>query len=521
MGNVNHLAQRLIIIAAVLLAFGTVSAASGQDPGLPNIEAGLDANASGNQASSLGTIDTCREVASGETFEADFWVRGLPQPVGFTGGLIGFAYNLLYDPAVVHVTGLNNALMIAGAGEPQPFQVVDANPATEEAEPPPSTGGDLRVDYVDLTEQIEGGEGVLSRFTMQAVGAGQTTLQLVSLPDEIDHPLVLPADAGFTYPIPAVQEVVISVGQPCTANPTPRPVERPLDPGAVQPTEPPDGATTPPDGATTPPDSTDPTGQDGTPIDAEATPAPTVEAGDAAVAVDVIPTGNTKSNVDDIDDCAAAEVEETFSVDIVVEDIDDLLAFEIPVLYDNEVLQVEDTEVELFLDQEDSSVIDTSAQTPDPTGRYVTGAVDAADPLSPDSGSGALVRLTMSAKAEGTTDISLDGFDIDEDGEIDRGVYLKNHEAAIIGDEDGDTFFDGPKAAAEIRVGEECDDASARVVTVAADASADPETVDESDGDDDSLLPIALGAGALIAAAGAGAAGYVYYRRRHNQESPL
>ena len=111
-----------------------------------------------------------------------------------------------------------------------------------------------------------------------------------------------------------------------------------------------------------------------------------------------------------------------------------------------------------------------------------------------------LVRLSFEAHAEGTTtEIDLDGFDISGDDSIDRGVFMRDVEDRIIGDEDGDTFFDGPKERAEIRVGEDCDDSSARVV-VGTLEDGDDEVVEEDD-DDSSILPFALGGLGLAAIA--------------------
>jgi hypothetical protein len=298
--------------------------------------------------------------------------------------------------------------------------------------------------------------------------------------------------------------VILSVGEPCTSQPAARVPTNPHVPI-------PDGGgggDTPDPAQETP--TTAPGGE--TPAGGTATAAGTVAAEDTSLSVDVIPTGNTRSDFDEIDTCAAADIDDVFSVDVLIEDVEDLLAWEVPISYDIDVIRVVDRDVEFFLAGPDSQVLDTSAQTPDPSGRYIAQAIDTADPLSPDSGSGVLVRLSFEAVGEGTTEIDLNGFDIDGNDAIDRGVFLRDVEDRILGDEDGDTFFDGPKESAEIRVGEDCDDSSARVVVGSLE---EDEVVEEDDDDDGSALPLVLGvAGAAAILGAAGFLGYRYMRRR-------
>ena len=253
---------------------------------------GFDADPTGNSATSLGTIDACRAVGPGETFQVDVWVRDIPAPVGFTNGVIGFAFNVLFDPAVVHMTGFDRDQLLAAGGPISPFEIIDANfegPGGN-PDPLPATTGNFRIDLVDLSNQnIESGSGVLARLTFQAVGAGRTTLQLVDQLDNADVPLIQAAEAAI-YPISTVQEVVLSVGTQCQVQP-PRP---PSNPHAnAQPTIPStdgNGQATPPPG-----DGATPTaGPDGETPGGDETPtaAGTTTAKDTSLAVDVIPTDN-------------------------------------------------------------------------------------------------------------------------------------------------------------------------------------------------------------------------------------
>jgi hypothetical protein len=238
-----------------------------------------------------------------------------------------------------------------------------------------------------------------------------------------------------------------------------------------------------------------------------------VGAGDAELTIDAIPTGNEADSIDSVDQCAAAEVGDVFDVDVVVQDIDDLLAFEVPLSYNQDVLKVTDRNVRLFLEASGGQAFDGSSQTPNDDGAYVSAAVDTSDPLSPESGTGVLVRITMEAVAAGNSALTLEGIDLNADDRPDRGILLRNAQSEIIGDEDSDSFFDGPITDAEIRVGGECSDEDARVVKMEAPSTTPVPTGETGDDDDSSVLPWIIGAGVLVVLAG-GAGGLLYMRSR-------
>ena len=176
-----------------------------------------------------------------------------------------------------------------------------------------------------------------------------------------------------------------------------------------------------------------------------------------SLAIDAIPDGNIPTSVAQIDSCASAQEGDTFNIDLIIEDVTDLLAWEIGISYDPAILEVRDRDVQMFqAANPNSQVTDTSNETPANSGRYVAGAVDLADPASPDSGSGILTRITLKAVGPGTSRLSLEKIDLNDDGAPDQGPFLRDIAGEIIGDEDGDTFFDGSTTDAEIRVGEPC-----------------------------------------------------------------
>ncbi|MGQ9674580.1 MAG: hypothetical protein ACUVX1_02820 [Chloroflexota bacterium] len=176
-----------------------------------------------------------------------------------------------------------------------------------------------------------------------------------------------------------------------------------------------------------------------------------------AIGVDVNPTGNSATSLGSIDSCVSVSTGDTFEVDIFVRDVRNLLAWEVYFFYDISVVNVDSTDVMMFqAANAGSNVWDASEALPDIDGQYGIGAVDLADPPALDSGSGVLARLTLKAVGPGVSTLSLSAIDINGDGSMDLGPWLKDGSAEPIGDSDGDGFFDGPIANAQVAVDTDC-----------------------------------------------------------------
>jgi hypothetical protein len=118
-----------------------------------------------------------------------------------------------------------------------------------------------------------------------------------------------------------------------------------------------------------------------------------------------------------------------------------------------------DHDVKMFQSvNEGSSPVDISARLPDDSGSHSLSAFESSDPLTPDSGSGVLARITFEATASGETELRFGERDANGDGTIDRGTLLKNVNAEPIGDTTGDGFFDGQVSTAIAVVGDACPD---------------------------------------------------------------
>ncbi len=480
--------------AVALLAAAAVSSVSAQE----GLGVGLDLDVSGNSATTVSQIDSCVAVEPGSAFSIDVFVQNVPARLdadGGSGGIAGFSYNLLFDPDVVEVTSVDTEYMLASTGDFHPFEFIDADAANgPDPDSLPATTGNLRVDLGDLSTDYEEGNGVLSRLELLAKGAGETSLWIVDVIDQRASPSLLGgAPTNFAYPVATVYNALVVVGGSCGAEPTPYVQRDGGGPGTIGDL---------PGAPTLAPSS-----------DGEPTPASGAPAGSTQLAIDVLPAGNKATEIDAIEDCAAADVGDIFLVDIVIEDVKELLSWEIALSYDPEVLSVTDRDVMVFQDANSgSSVIDLSAATPDTSGRYVLAAVDSADPPTRDSGSGVLAQVTMMAIDEGTSPVTIEKLDLDGDGDFDQGVFLRNVAGEIIGDDEGaDTLFDGPTEGAEIRVGGECPGSpDAKVQLVSDDGQNGSTGADDDDGT--SLLLIIILVLAAVVVLGGGAAYFV--RRR-------
>jgi hypothetical protein len=215
--------------------------------------------------------------------------------------------------------------------------------------------------------------------------------------------------------------------------------------------------------------------------------APTAGQGPITLGIDANAEGNGPLTLSTIDSCVSVSRGDVFDIDIYIQNVEELLAWEIYLEFDPAVLEVAGRDVEMFLaGNPGSSVLDVSGRVPDP-GLHQVAAADTSDPPTPDSGSGVLFRLSLRAIGSGTSDIELIVRDIDGDGLVDLGPLLRNVDADVLGDTDGDTIFDGPIEAAEVAVDTACADGSPTTTPAASsDSGVSP-----------ALLAIATAGGAL------------------------
>jgi len=162
---------------------------------------GIDADPTSNTPTSLGDIDVCVSVATGQSFDIDVFVTDIHD-------LFGWDANFVYDGSVVHVLG----------SDAQLFQA--SNPGSQvvnfSADPLPDTDGSYTLGVGEMAEaSADSGSGVLVRLTLEAASAGTSRVSLAGLKlrtmqgDYIDD-----AD-GDQFFDSTTSEAEIRVDEPC------------------------------------------------------------------------------------------------------------------------------------------------------------------------------------------------------------------------------------------------------------------------------------------------------------------
>lgn len=229
------------------------------------------------------------------------------------------------------------------------------------------------------------------------------------------------------------------------------------------------------------------------------------------LSVDADPTGNEATALGPRNSCISVASGDSFDIDIVISDVENLLAWELYFEYDPMIVKILKRDVRLFQSaNRGSSVFDVSEGLPDNDGLYRLAAADTADPISPDSGSGVLARLTFVAIGPGISTASLARRDLNGDGKLDIGPFLRNTDAKPIGDDDGDTLFDNVSGAAQIAVDSPCP----------PEASSTPPAVDTASSDSGNPTVYILGLGIGAAALAVVTVLIVLFRRRARVPSP-
>lgn len=182
----------------------------------PAAVTGIDVGTSGNAQGSLGTIDRCIEVSSGETLDVDVFLNAVPQNQNFSGQ----EYYLHFDNTkLVPVTQNHDADLIL-LGKVRGSRIFDISTS--------DTFGfhSIVIDsYVPPEEAAEqpGDLGLLGRYTFQAIGSGLTSLHL-------SHIILLNSD-GDDWFATNIDEVWdgnsgygrIAIDQLCSEEPIPSP----------------------------------------------------------------------------------------------------------------------------------------------------------------------------------------------------------------------------------------------------------------------------------------------------------
>jgi hypothetical protein len=196
------LAGTLVLLAVLAASSPALHHAQAQSAEPINLLA-VDTDPTGNTATSLGTIDDCAVIQSGQPVNVDIVVDSVP-----SAGVSGLGVDVMYDASVLRVTAINyNYMMTAGGGAIM-FAFMD---------PLPDSDGDFRADIADLSQNFETGQGVLARVTFEAVDTGVSPIVLTDQISGDNLTDILDSNSAF-YDISEVRAANISVGAAC---PTP------------------------------------------------------------------------------------------------------------------------------------------------------------------------------------------------------------------------------------------------------------------------------------------------------------
>jgi len=205
--------------------------------------------------------------------------------------------------------------------------------------------------------------------------------------------------------------------------------------------------------------------------------------GPTTLAVDPQPDGNTATSLGTREACRRIEAGAAFDIDITLADVQDLRTWELTFGYDPDLIEVVNKDARLFLAANaGSNILQISDPLPDTDGQFVLGASDASDHT--DSGSGAIVRLTLQSKGTGVSPLSLPQIDLNDDGKTDLGPLLHDAAGLKIGDVTGDEFFDGPTYHSQVAIGTDCPSATPTPTLPTPTATPGPGGGGEPDGGD-------------------------------------
>lgn len=182
-----------------------------------------------------------------------------------------------------------------------------------------------------------------------------------------------------------------------------------------------------------------------------------------AMGIDVDPTGNDATSLGAIDDCLSVASGSTFDIDIFVANVNDLSGWQATFIYDPSVVILIDEKVDLFLATDpDSNITNLSDYPPDSDGEFLFAAADLRQREGGEDGSGILARLTLQAVGAGATGLEL------------WEPLLAEWSGNIIGDVDGNDFFDGPVLNAQVAVDQDCVSEPLPMRTATPEVTASP-----------------------------------------------
>jgi len=145
-----------VLLAAAMLA--GVIAHGGESMAQTRTSIGVDANPADSTATSLGPIDSCVSVSTGDTFDVDIFVTDVTD-------LLAWEVYFVYDSSIVNIVDHDVEMFQAGNEGSNIFDLSDALPDLDAL---------YQLAAADLADPPapDSGSGVLARLTLKAVGPG-------------------------------------------------------------------------------------------------------------------------------------------------------------------------------------------------------------------------------------------------------------------------------------------------------------------------------------------------------------
>jgi len=179
----------------------------------------IDADPTGNTATSLGEIDSCVSATVGSEIEVDLVVDQIPED----RLMASFQIEIGYDPAILEAVAVDNDQLLGAEGSYEPFEAL--------TDPLPDSDGALTVSSLDLASDaltfanMENGPGVISRVTFRAIAEG-TSVVRPNLDPGFVYPAILDTDSEVVS-VRKIAPAAIVVGGDCEADSAPPPTEYP------------------------------------------------------------------------------------------------------------------------------------------------------------------------------------------------------------------------------------------------------------------------------------------------------
>jgi hypothetical protein len=149
------------LLVVVLLAVATLAGVivhGGESTAQGPTSIGVDADPAGNTATSLGPIDSCVSVSTGDTFDVDIFVADVVD-------LLAWEVYFVYDSSIISIVDHDVHMFQAVDGESNIFDFSEVLPDLD------ARYGVAAADLADPPAP-DSGSGVLAHLTLKAEGPG-------------------------------------------------------------------------------------------------------------------------------------------------------------------------------------------------------------------------------------------------------------------------------------------------------------------------------------------------------------